>query len=232
MYLVTSWGDALDAEIQVKGILRLSPSIHGGIPLIPQGIPLWYLYSRYTGAVVAGVILLGFVSLGRLWFRRRFAGTFSLPVGETSNARGPSPGSKTGLPLQCTRLDTGLLPKPSRVVTCLRGRSFPMQGNDDPDSSACKNPFKRFPGCDPLPEPIDTHPEGTHVISPPGIPTLGDPLLCGGGCRSLVPHSRSANSTGRWRSLSESSRRRVVPVSDGLSCFGVFRSGAQWSALL
>jgi hypothetical protein len=83
---------------QVKGNLRLSPSIPQGVyPLshrgIPSGIP------TPEGTVVAGAILLGFVSLGRLWFRRRLAGTFNLPVGQfpdgTSNARESSLGSKT-----------------------------------------------------------------------------------------------------------------------------------------
>jgi hypothetical protein len=112
-----------------RGSFGYSPLSHRG----DTPIPSWYPYPQYTSTVVAGAILLGFLSLGTFWFRRRLAETFSLPVGqfsdETSNARGPSPGSKTGLPLQCTRLDTVSSPGVFRVSSPARGDvPFPMQG--------------------------------------------------------------------------------------------------------
>jgi hypothetical protein len=71
--------------------------------------------------------------------------------------------------------------------------------------------FRRHVKC---PGAFAGFPRGTYLISPPGIPTLGDACLCGGQWRSRVPYSTSANPTGRWRSLSEPSRGRILPVND------------------
>ena len=51
-----------------------------------------------------------------------------------------------------------------------------MPGNNGPDSSPVKNPFKGFPGLEPLPKLSTVSLKGTHVISLPRIPTLRDLL--------------------------------------------------------
>jgi hypothetical protein len=150
---------------------------------------------------------------------------FSLPVGQVSddtpNARGSSQGSKTGLPLQCTRLDTVSSPGAFRVSSpacrnvpslCRATKTLTLQPARTPSRDSRLGT---------LPKPIYTVPQRYLCDIPSRYPYSRRSAPCAVDstvATFLAP--RSASSTGRWRP----SRRRLLLGNDRVACFGVLRS--------
>ena len=187
----------------MKVIFRLSPLSHRGYTPYPTGgSPSGIPTPRYTGSAVAGLILLGFVSLGRLWFRRRVAEPFSL-LGARFPTRRQMPVDLRAFedwsPLQCTTLDTVSSLGAFRV-------SSPGRGNVPSLCRATTTPTLQPARTLSRYSPVGTPGQNLSTPCP-----RGSPCLRGEQCRGRIPHPSGDRRTSPPEDGPAGQRRPIVP---------------------